>query len=330
MERCVFQHIVSRKDPRAGCHEYARSKHDCEHHHITQHPGRGANAHPPFPFALALLPEGRGALLHPKHGLYRIHCTHRTGNHLSICTGTVQLLLPRLNVRIEAGNDIDSISTRLERLKNAEDPIMTFPIAGLLTALPAAGLFALVTSITPGPNNTMLLASGVNFGLRRTVPHLLGISAGVAFLMILVGIGLAQAFARFAWLYTVLETASVAYLLYLAWKIATSSTVQVRAGERRPMRFFEAVAFQWINPKAWMMVLTAATTIHLHASLSLNAALLALVFVVVGFPCITMWAACGVSLRRFLGNPRRLRLFNWTMATLLVLSLYPVVERALA
>ncbi len=202
--------------------------------------------------------------------------------------------------------------------------------AALMTALPAALLFALVTSITPGPNNTMLLASGVNFGLRRTMPHVFGISVGVAILMILAGLGVAQAFAHFTWAYTLLEALSVAYLLYLAWKIATSSAVQVRDGERRPMRFIEAAAFQWINPKAWMMVLTAATTIHLHASLSLNAALMALVFIVVGFPCITMWAACGVSLRRFLGNPRRLRLFNWTMATLLVLSLYPVIERALA
>ncbi|CDY79539.1 Transporter, LysE family [Caballeronia glathei] len=202
--------------------------------------------------------------------------------------------------------------------------------ADLLSALPAAVLFALVTTITPGPNNTMLLASGVNFGLKRTVPHLLGISAGVAFLMLAVGLGLAQAFERFAWLYTVLETASVVYLLYLAWKIGTSSSVQARDGERRPMRFYEAVAFQWVNPKAWMMVLTAATTIHLHASLSLNAALMALVFIVVGLPCITMWAAFGMSLRRFLGRPRWLRAFNLTMAALLVLSLYPIVVRALA
>jgi len=170
----------------------------------------------------------------------------------------------------------------------------------------------------------------VNFGLKRTVPHLLGISAGVAFLMLAVGLGLAQAFERFAWLYTVLETASVVYLLYLAWKIGTSSSVQARDGERRPMRFYEAVAFQWVNPKAWMMVLTAATTIHLHASLSLNAALMALVFIVVGLPCITMWAAFGMSLRRFLGRPRWLRAFNLTMAALLVLSLYPIVVRALA
>ncbi|SPB12710.1 LysE family protein [Caballeronia novacaledonica] len=195
----------------------------------------------------------------------------------------------------------------------------------LFNALPAAALFALVTTITPGPNNTMLLASGVNFGLKRTVPHVLGISAGMAILMIAVGLGLSQAFERLPWLYTVLEAASVAYLLYLAWKIGTSSSVQMRDGQARPMRFHEAIAFQWINPKAWMMVLTAATTIHLHASLSLNAALMALVLVVIGLPCITMWAAFGMSLRRFLANPRWLRIFNITMAALLVLSLYPIV-----
>jgi len=170
----------------------------------------------------------------------------------------------------------------------------------------------------------------VNFGLRRTVPHVLGISVGVAILMVLVGLGVGQAFARFAWAYTVLETVSVAYLLYLAWKIANSSTMQVRDGERRPMRFIEAAAFQWINPKAWMMVLTAATTIHLHSSFSLNAVLMAVVFIVVGLPCITMWAAFGTSMRRLLTQPRWLRTFNWTMAALLVLSLYPIVERALA
>ncbi|MDR5857805.1 LysE family translocator [Caballeronia sp. LZ062] len=195
----------------------------------------------------------------------------------------------------------------------------------LLSALPAAALFALVMSITPGPNNTMLLASGVNFGLRRTVPHVLGISAGVALLMLAAGFGLAEAFGHLPWLYSVLEAASIAYLLYLAWKIGTSSSVQTRDGERRPMRFHEAVAFQWVNPKAWMMVLTAATTIHLHASLSLNAAFMAVVFIVIGLPCITAWAAFGVSLRRFLANPRLLRVFNLTMAALLVLSLYPIV-----
>jgi hypothetical protein len=131
-----------------------------------------------------------------------------------------------------------------------------------LSALPAGILFALVTSITPGPNNTMLLASGVNFGFRRTLPHVFGISLGVVVLMLAVGFGLGEAFQRFPVLYTVLEIASVAYLLYLAWKIGTSGEVKLRSGERRPMKLIEAAAFQWVNPKAWMMVLTAATTIQ--------------------------------------------------------------------
>ncbi len=135
--------------------------------------------------------------------------------------------------------------------------------------------------------------------------------------MLSVDFGLAQAFERFPWLYiTVLETASVVYLLYLAWKIGTSSFVQMREGERRPMRFHEAIAFQWINPKARMMLLTAATTIHLHASLSLNAALMACVFVVIGLSCILVWAPFGMSLRRLLSRPRMLRAFNITMAVL--------------
>jgi threonine/homoserine/homoserine lactone efflux protein len=206
---------------------------------------------------------------------------------------------------------------------------MSLNTSALLAALPAAVLFVTVTSITPGPNNTMLLASGVHFGFRRTMPHMLGISTGVAILSAIVGLGLAQAFQRFAWLYTALEAASVAYLLYLAWKIGTSSSVQMRDTGRRPMSFIEAVAFQWVNPKAWMMVLTAATTIHLHDSLSTNAFLMSLVFILIGFPCITVWAAFGTSLRRVLSQPRYLRVFNWTMAALLVLSMYPIIERAL-
>jgi threonine/homoserine/homoserine lactone efflux protein len=199
-----------------------------------------------------------------------------------------------------------------------------------LSALPAGILFALVTSITPGPNNTMLLASGVNFGFRRTLPHMFGISTGVAVLMLSVGYGLGEAFRLFPALYTVLETASVVYLLYLAWKIGTSDQVQVRKGEPRPMTFLEAVAFQWVNPKAWMMVLTAATTLHLSNSFGFNAALMAAVFVVIGFPSISLWAACGQALRRFLSSRLRLRMFNIVMALLLVLSLYPAIQHFLA
>ncbi|WP_179405031.1 LysE family translocator [Burkholderia guangdongensis] len=198
-----------------------------------------------------------------------------------------------------------------------------------LSALPAGMLFAFVTTITPGPNNTMLLASGVNFGFRRTVPHILGISLGCAILMLSVGFGLGQAFERLPILYTVLEAASVAYLLYLAWRIGTSGDVKTSGGKTRPMTFVEAAAFQWINPKAWMMVLTAATTIRLSADYGQSAMWMAVVFIVIGLPCITMWAAFGVGLRRFLSNRRALRAFNVTMALLLILSLYPLVARLL-
>lgn len=199
-----------------------------------------------------------------------------------------------------------------------------------LSALPAGILFALVTSITPGPNNTMLLASGVNFGFRRTLPHLFGISAGVVLLMLSVGFGLGEAFTRFRVLYSALEIASVTYLLYLAWKIGTSGEVKLRKGERRPMKFFEALAFQWVNPKAWMMVLTAATTIHVSERFGSNVMLMALLFYVVGFPCICLWAGFGTAMREVLADPKRLRLFNVGMALLLVGSLYPIAARWLS
>lgn len=199
----------------------------------------------------------------------------------------------------------------------------------MLSALPAGMLFVVVTTITPGPNNTMLLASGVNFGFKRTVPHILGISAGVVVLMLSVGFGLGELFRRVPWLYTALEAASVAYLLWLAWKIGTSGMIKEKGGERRPMRFHEAIAFQWINPKAWMMVLTAATTIRLSADFGINTVAMAALFYVIGLPCICVWAAFGTGMRRFLDDPRRLRTFNIAMALALVASMYPLFAHLL-
>ena len=194
----------------------------------------------------------------------------------------------------------------------------------LLSALPAGMLFVLVTTITPGPNNTMLLASGVNFGFRRTVPHIFGVSAGMVVLMLSAGFGLGEAFRHIPALYNVLEVASVAYLLYLAWKIGTSGELKIRDGEHRPMRFHEAIAFQWVNPKAWMMVLTAATTIRLSGDFIVNTIIMAALFYVIGLPCICVWAAFGTGVRGFLSNPLRLRAFNIAMALSLVVSMYPL------
>ena len=138
-------------------------------------------------------------------------------------------------------------------------------------AIYAAMTFALVMSITPGPNNTMLLASGVNFGFRRTLPHMLGITCGCAVMMIAIALGLGQVFTRLPVLYSAMEAVSVAYLLYLAWRIAMSRALSVSSAKERPMTFLQAAAFQWVNPKAWMMAVTGVTAFRLDDNLLINA-----------------------------------------------------------
>lgn len=194
----------------------------------------------------------------------------------------------------------------------------------------AAMTFALVMSITPGPNNAMLLASGVNFGFRRTLPHMAGITFGCMVMMIAIGLGLGQLFARVPALYTALEAVSVAYLLYLAWKIAASRSLSLGTADGRPMTFVQAAAFQWVNPKAWMMAVTGVTAFHLHANLLVNAVLLAVAFAIVNLPSISIWAACGLGVRRLLSKPIVLRAFNWTMAALLVVSIVPALGHGLS
>jgi len=175
--------------------------------------------------------------------------------------------------------------------------------------------FGIVTSVTPGPNNMMLLASGVNFGLRRTVPHMLGISLGHALMVFLVGLPPAL---------TVLKVGSVCYMLWLAWKIANSGAPGEGRARAEPLSFVQAAAFQWVNPKAWAMALGAVTA-YVATPSAAAYLLVAVVFMVVNFPSVMIWAAAGQGLRRWLEAPARLRAFNWTMAVLLVASLWPVV-----
>ncbi|MDB2408090.1 LysE family translocator [Jannaschia sp.] len=183
--------------------------------------------------------------------------------------------------------------------------------------------FAFVSSITPGPNNLMMLASGANFGIARSVPHALGISGGFGAMIVLVGLGLAQVFEAVPWAKGALAAVSVVYLLWLAWRIANAPPPARADAEGRPMTFLEAAAFQWVNPKAWTMALTAVT---LYTSGGTWAVLpVAAVFTVVNLPSITCWLLMGVQMRRWLTSPARLRAFNWTMAGLLVASLWPSV-----
>ncbi len=186
--------------------------------------------------------------------------------------------------------------------------------------------FAIASSITPGPNNLMLMASGANYGLRRTVPHMLGISLGHAFMVFMVGVVLLQVFTAYPILNTVLKVVSTGYMLWLAWKIANAVPPEAKAVEGKPFTFLQAAAFQWVNPKAWFMAITAISGYAPQSmGVAIGALVVAIVFASVNLPCVTVWAWMGVQVRRFLGTAGRLRAFNIAMALLLVVSLYPML-----
>jgi threonine/homoserine/homoserine lactone efflux protein len=195
----------------------------------------------------------------------------------------------------------------------------------MLDLLPALIGFAFVSSITPGPNNLMLLASGANFGLRRSLPHMLGISVGHSVMVILVGLGLIGVFEAWPPSYTILKWVSVAYLLWLAWKIGSADPAPPQGTPRaRPMSFLGAALFQWVNPKAWYMALTAISAYLVDPSMA-GVILVALVFAATNLPSIAVWTVLGEQMRRLLTSPARMRAFNVTMAVLLVATLWPIL-----
>lgn len=190
----------------------------------------------------------------------------------------------------------------------------------------AFGAFAVITLITPGPNNMMILASGLNYGFSRTLPHLAGIAFGFAFMVLLTGLGLHSVFVQFPVLQSAMKYVGAAYLLWLAWGLARSGPMSDEArGRERPMSFLGAAAFQWVNPKAWVMSIGAITTYLPNASHVPDVALLALVYGVLCAPCIGLWAGFGVAMRRVLTDTRSVRVFNLCAAALLVASLYPIL-----
>lgn len=192
----------------------------------------------------------------------------------------------------------------------------------------AFSLFAFVTSITPGPNNIMLLASGVNFGFRASIPHVLGISSGFLVLVVAVGLGLTEIFARYPLIYTAMRWIGFAYLLYLAWRIADSGTLAAKSPDGsggRPLGFWAAAAFQWVNPKAWFMAIGALST-YVPAGSSVPMVVgVAVLFALINAPCVSVWAAFGSRLRQLFRVPRYQRIFNYGMAALLVASLVPLL-----
>lgn len=190
--------------------------------------------------------------------------------------------------------------------------------------LPLA-MFAFVSSVTPGPNNVMLTASGATFGYRRSVPHMLGICLGVVVMVLLIGAGLGAVFEAEPRIYTLLKYVGAAYLVWLAWKIARSGSVDQGQAGNRPFSFWQAAAFQWVNPKAWIMAVGVVATYTPREGFFANLLLSALVLGLVNYPSISVWTLFGSTVGRALRTPQALRSFNWLMAGLLMLSLLPIL-----
>jgi threonine/homoserine/homoserine lactone efflux protein len=203
--------------------------------------------------------------------------------------------------------------------------------AELFAALAA---FAFVSSITPGPNNLMLMTSGINFGVRRTIPHMLGVALGFTLMIMLIGLGIMQIIEAVPGSTLIITIASGLYLLYMAWKIANTGTSPAENGQAvtgsKPFTFLQAALFQWVNPKAWTMALTAISAYAPKSQGWVGVLVVAGVFGIINLPSTGAWALMGAKMRRFLSDPIRLRAFNIVAALLLVASLYPMVAALLA
>ena len=187
--------------------------------------------------------------------------------------------------------------------------------------------FAAIAAYTPGPNNTLLLASGMKFGYRRSLPLVFGVCIGFPAMIGLVGLGLGQVFERFPESHVVLKFLGAGYMLWLAYKIATSGTAGEKDADALPMNFWQASAFQWVNPKAWFIALAAPAAYTLPESYYLGVAVVVLAFMVMGFTSASIWAMFGVALRQLLSDARYYRWINYGLALVLVISLVPMLRQ---
>jgi threonine/homoserine/homoserine lactone efflux protein len=189
----------------------------------------------------------------------------------------------------------------------------------------ALAIFAFASSISPGPNNLMLMSSGANFGFRKTLPHLIGVGLGFVLMLVLVGIGIMQVFDLYPASYFILKWCSVIYLVYLSYKVATAAQPEDKNSNNvKPFSFIQAVLFQWVNPKGWTMALTAIGIYAPERDIN-SVMLVGIVFGLVMVPSISVWVVLGQKLHKILSSVKRLRIFNGVMATLLLASLYPVL-----
>lgn len=189
----------------------------------------------------------------------------------------------------------------------------------------SATAFAIVTAFTPGPNNAMLLASGVNYGFARTVPHIAGVTIGYGVMFAAVGLGVGRFIIDHPTLHHALKLASGAYLAWLAWRIATAGGEAAETSAGRPQTFLEAALFQWINPKGVAIALAASAAYIDPASPGQDLAILSAMIFLVSLASASTWALFGQGVRGFLADPKRRRIFNYAMALALLATLWPLL-----
>jgi threonine/homoserine/homoserine lactone efflux protein len=219
-----------------------------------------------------------------------------------------------MQTRSRAILHIGATSFRLSKMN-------AFPLALILTSLP----FLASMGLTPGPNNILVATSGVNFGFRATLPHILGVTFGYPAMLLIVGLGLAKVFIAMPQIHVVLKYICVVYLLYLAWRIATAAALSEGRKIAKPLTFWQAAAFQWVNGKGWVVALSAVTTYTVvNSTLSLQIVALSAIALLITLGSVCTWTFFGALLRQYLHTERRRLLFNYSMAALLVVSIIPV------
>jgi len=200
--------------------------------------------------------------------------------------------------------------------------MQAIPLGLIVSSFP----FMISMGFTPGPNNILVASSGVNFGFRATVPHILGVTVGFPLMLLIVGLGLAKIFIAFPPIHTVLRYVCIVYMLYLAWRIARASAMDEARGTRKPLTFMQGALIQWVNGKGWVVALSLVTTYTVvDRTLPLQIATLAAIALFITMASVCCWTYFGSLLRKFLQTQSRRRWFNYSMAALLVVSIIPVI-----
>ena len=187
-------------------------------------------------------------------------------------------------------------------------------------------LFSFTTAVTPGPNIIMITSSGLNYGIRKSMPHYLGVCIGLPVMVAAVGLGFDLVFHEFPFLHEIIKVMGIFYFFYLAYHVAIASGTSIHENKNKPLTFMQAAVFQWINPKAWIMATEAIAAYTTQDSdMLIQVYYVTLAFFLMMFPCTAVWLFFGVNLKKILKNEIQQRLFNLCMAVLLILSVTPVI-----